>query len=185
MPISDLAENAKCLKLPQFYQLLMFQCATPICGHFLFCTRCQFPNFPFLFLKIDLHSQLYFHHFYRIRPFAIMARLGEKLQNQIEPIIRDLIDCMEPGTPRVEIESYRREDSCQVFLCFKKSLRNTLCSRPDLKFHLKVMSDICDGFWMIFFYSGDFGILLKKKTLQIAFPTVYHLFWTRFTLQPT
>ena len=103
-----------------------------------------------------------------------MAQFGEKLQNQIEPVIRDFIDCMEPGTPRVEIESYRRED-----------LRNTLCSRPDLEFHLKVMSDICDGFWMILFYSGDFGILLKKKTLQIAFLTVHHLFWTRFSLQPT
>ena len=53
---------------------------------------------------------------------AIMARLGEKLQNEIEPVIRDFIDCMEPGTPRVEIESYRREDSYQVFIRFKKSL---------------------------------------------------------------
>ena len=51
-----------------------------------------------------------------------MARLGEKLQNEIEPVIRDFIDCMEPGTPRVEIESYHREDSCQVFIRFKKSL---------------------------------------------------------------
>ena len=123
--ISDFVENAKCLKLPWFYRLLMFQCATQICGHFLFCTQCQFPNFPFLVLKIDLHSQLYFHHFYRVyrrQPCAIMARFGEKLQNQIEPVIRDFIDCMEPGTPRVEIESYRREDSCQVFIRFKKSL---------------------------------------------------------------
>ena len=55
-----------------------------------------------------------------------MARLGEKLQNQIEPIIRDFINCMEPGTPRVEIESYHREDSCQVFLCFKKSEKHSL-----------------------------------------------------------
>ena len=122
VPISDFAENAKCLKLPRFYRLLMFQCATQICGHFLFCTQCQFPNFSFLVLKIDWHSQLYFHHFYRIRPCAIMAWLGNKLQNEIEPIIRDFIDCMEPGTPRVEIESYRREDSCQVFIHFKKSL---------------------------------------------------------------
>ena len=76
-----------------------------------------------------------------------MARFGEKLQNEIEPIVRDFIDCMEPGTPRVEIESYRREDSCQGFIRFKKAcLRNTLCSRLDLKFHLKVMSDICDSF---------------------------------------
>ena len=51
-----------------------------------------------------------------------MARFGEKLQNQIEPVIRDFIDCMEPGTPRVEIESYRREDSCLVLIRFKKSL---------------------------------------------------------------
>ena len=51
-----------------------------------------------------------------------MARFGEKLQNQIEPIIRDFIDCMEPGTPRVEIESHRREDSYLVFIHFKKSL---------------------------------------------------------------
>ena len=109
-------------KLPRFYRLLMFQCATQICGHFLFCTQCQFPNFPFLVLKIDLHLQLYFHHFYRIRPCAIMGLLGEKLQKEIEPIIRDFIDCMEPGTPRVEIESYCRQDSCQVFICFKKIL---------------------------------------------------------------
>ena len=151
MPISDFAENAKCLKLPWFYRLLMFQCATPICGHFLFCTLCQFPNFPFLFLKIDLHSQLYFHHFYRIRPCAIMARLGEKLQNQIEPIIRDFIDCMEPGTPRIEIESYHREDSCQVFICFKKSLSEKhslfktgfkISSESDVRYLRRFLNDI-------------------------------------------
>ena len=51
-----------------------------------------------------------------------MAWFGEKLQNQIESIIRDFTDCMEPGTPRVEIESHRREDSCQVFIHFKKGL---------------------------------------------------------------
>ena len=75
--------------------------------------------------KIDLHSQLYFHHFYHVYhrwPCAIMAWFGKKLQNQIEPVIRDFIDCMEPGTPRVEIESHRREDTCQVFIRFKKSL---------------------------------------------------------------
>ena len=67
------------------------------------------------------------------------GKVGEKLQNQIEPIIRDFIDCMEPGTPRVEIESHHREDSCLVFIRFKKAyLKNTLCSRSDLKFHLKV-----------------------------------------------
>ena len=65
---------------------------------------------------------LYFHHFYCRRPCAIMAQFGEKLQNEIETVIRDFIDCMEPGTTRVEIESYHREDSCQVFIRFKKSL---------------------------------------------------------------
>ena len=45
-----------------------------------------------------------FSPFYHGRLCAIMARFGEKLQNQIEPVIRDFIDCMEPGTPRVEIE---------------------------------------------------------------------------------
>ena len=63
MPISDFAENAESLKLPWFYQLLMFQCATQFYGHFLFCTLCRFLNFPFLVLKIYLHWQLYFHHF--------------------------------------------------------------------------------------------------------------------------
>ena len=44
----------------------------------------------------------------------------------LEPVIRDFIDCMEPGTPRVEIESYHREESCQVFIRFKKSLSEKL-----------------------------------------------------------
>ena len=51
-----------------------------------------------------------------------MAKFGEKLQNLIEPVIRDFIECMEPGTPRVEIESRRKENSCLVLICFKKSL---------------------------------------------------------------
>ena len=57
--ISDFAENAKCLKLPRFYRLLIFQCATQICGHFLFCTQCQFLNFRFLVLKICTHSFIF------------------------------------------------------------------------------------------------------------------------------
>ena len=154
MLISDFAENAKCLKLPWFYRLLMFQCATQICGHFLFCTQCQFPNFPFLFLKIDLHSQLYFHHYYHVYhrwPCAIIARFGEKLQNQIEPIIRDFIDCMEPGTPRVETESHRREDTCQVFIRFKKSLSEKhslfkagykISSESDFRYLWRFLNDI-------------------------------------------
>ena len=42
-----------------------------------------------------------------------MARLGEQLQKLIEPVIRDFIESMEPGVPRVEIESRRKEK----FLC--------------------------------------------------------------------
>ena len=67
-----------------------------------------------------------------------MAQLGEKLQNEIEPVIRDFIDCMEPGTPRVEIESYRREDSCQVFIRFKKSLSE---KHPLFKTRFKISSE--------------------------------------------
>ena len=55
-------------------------------------------------------------------PCATMARFGEKLQNLIEPVIRDFIECMEPGTPRVEIESRHKENSCVVLIRFKKSL---------------------------------------------------------------
>ena len=51
-----------------------------------------------------------------------MVRFGEKIQNLIEPVIRDSIDCMEPGTPRVEIESHHRDHSCLVLIYFKKSL---------------------------------------------------------------
>ena len=51
-----------------------------------------------------------------------MARFGEKLQNLIEPVIRDFLECMEPGTPRVEIESHCKENSCLVLIRFKKSL---------------------------------------------------------------
>ena len=51
-----------------------------------------------------------------------MARFGEKHQNLIEPVIRDFIDCMELGTPRVQIESRRRENSCLVLIHFRKSL---------------------------------------------------------------
>ena len=59
-----------------------------------------------------------------------MARLGEQLQKLIEPVIRDFIESMEPGVPRVEIESRRKENSCVVLMRFKKSLyEEKLCSR--------------------------------------------------------
>ena len=51
-----------------------------------------------------------------------MARFGEKLQKLIALVIRDFIDCMEPGTPRVEVESHHGENSCLVLIHFKKSL---------------------------------------------------------------
>ena len=45
-----------------------------------------------------------------------MDRFGEQLQKLIEPVIRDFIDCMEPGTPQVEIESHRKTNSCLVLI---------------------------------------------------------------------
>ena len=45
-------------------------------------------------------------------PCPTMAWFGEQLQKLIEPVIRDFIASMEPGTPRVEIESCRKEKSC-------------------------------------------------------------------------
>ena len=51
-----------------------------------------------------------------------MARFGEKLQNLIEPVITDFVDCTEPETPRVEIESCHRENSCLVLIHFKNGL---------------------------------------------------------------
>ena len=44
-------------------------------------------------------------------PISVFTIPSSKIRFEIEPVIRDFIDCMEPGTPRVEIESYRREDS--------------------------------------------------------------------------
>ena len=92
-----------------------------------------------------------FSPFYRGQPCAIMARFGEKLQNQIEPVIRDFIDCMEPGTPRVEIESYHREDSCLVLIHFKKSLSEKhslfktgfkISSENDVRYLRQFLNDI-------------------------------------------
>ena len=51
-----------------------------------------------------------------------MVRFVEKLQNLIEPIIKDFLKCMEPGTPRVEIESCHREKSYLVLIHFKNDL---------------------------------------------------------------
>ena len=66
-----------------------------------------------------------------------MAKFGEKLQNLIEPVIRDFLECMKPGTPRVEIESRCKENSCLVLICFKKAyLNHKLCSRLDSTLNL-------------------------------------------------
>ena len=79
-----------------------------------------------------------------------MARFREKLQNKIEPIIRDFIDCVEPGTPRVEIESYCREDSCQVFINLKSlsekhslfKTRFKISSESDVRYLRQFLNDI-------------------------------------------
>ena len=51
-----------------------------------------------------------------------MARFGEQLQKLIEHVITQFIDSMELGTPRVEIESRQKENSCVVWMHFKKTL---------------------------------------------------------------
>ena len=51
-----------------------------------------------------------------------MARFGEQLQKLIEPVITQFIDSVEPGTPRVEIESRQKENSCVILMHFKKTL---------------------------------------------------------------
>ena len=87
----------------------------------------------------EKHQTLYEH-------MPAMSQFGEQLQ-KLEPVIRDFIDCMEPGTPQVEIESCRRTNSCLVLIRLKKTcLKTMLCSRLDLTFHLKMMLDICNGF---------------------------------------
>ena len=77
--------------------------------------------------------------------------IGRETQNQIELVIRDFIDCMEPGTPRIEIEPYRREDSCQVFIRYKKSLSEKhslfktgfkISSESDVRYLRRFLNDI-------------------------------------------
>ena len=84
-------------------------------------------------------------------PCAIIARFGEKLQNLIEPVIRDFIDCMEPDIPRVEIESCCRESSCLVLIHFKKSLSEekalfkagfNILSENDIRYLRQFLNDI-------------------------------------------
>ena len=72
-------------------------------------------------------------------PCAIIARSGEKLQNLIEPVIRDFIDCMEPDIPRVEMESCCRENSRLVLIHFKKSLSE---EKALFKAGFNILSDI-------------------------------------------
>ena len=80
-----------------------------------------------------------------------MARFGEQLQKLIEPVITQFIDSMEPGTPRVEIESRWKENSCVVLKHFKKTLYKekhlfkagfNITSENDLKYLQRFLSDI-------------------------------------------
>ena len=87
-----------------------------------------------------------------------MAKLGEHLQ---KPIIRDFIESMEPGVPRVEIESRRKENSCVVLMRFKKSLYEekhlfkasfNISSDNDVKYLRCFLSDIFEQ-WKFWYYS--------------------------------
>ena len=63
--------------------------------------------------------------------YGTRARFGEQLQKLIEPVIRDFIKYFEHLTPRVEIESHRKENSCLVIIRFKKKayLNQSICSK--------------------------------------------------------
>ena len=65
--------------------------------------------------------------------FAMSTCNGEvwrSFQKLIEPVIISFIESMEPGVPRVEIESSHKENSCLVLMCFKKaSLKKSICSK--------------------------------------------------------
>ena len=84
-----------------------------------------------------------------------MARFGEQLQKVIEPVITQFIHAMEPGTPRVEIESRWKENSCVVLMRFKKTLYEekhlfkvgfNITSENDMKYLQRFLSDIFQQF---------------------------------------
>ena len=92
-----------------------------------------------------------------------MARFGEQLQKLIEPVIRVFIESMEPGTPRVEIESRCKEKSCLVLMTFKKAyLNQKLCSgagfniesEHDVKYLQRFLSDVFNQ-WKVFHPSQE------------------------------
>ena len=91
------------------------------------------------------------------------GRLGEQLQKLIEPVIRDFIESMEPGVPRVEIESRRKENNCVVLMRFKKSLYEekhlfkagfNISSDNDVKYLRRFLSDIFEQ-WKLWHPSQD------------------------------
>ena len=80
-----------------------------------------------------------------------MSRFGEVLQKLIEPVIISFIESMEPGVPKVEIESCRKENSCLVLMHFKKSLSEekhlfkagfNISSENDVKYLQRFLNDI-------------------------------------------
>ena len=84
-------------------------------------------------------------------PCAIIARFGEKLQNPIEPVIRNFIDCMEPDIPRIEIESCHRGNNGLVLIHLKKSLSEekalfkagfNILSENDIRYLQQFLNDI-------------------------------------------
>ena len=92
-----------------------------------------------------------------------MARFGEQLQKLIEPVIRDFIEYFEHLTPRVEIESRRKENSCLVIIRFKKSLFEpkhlfkaafNIQSEHDVKYLQHFLSDVFQQ-WRFFHPSQE------------------------------
>ena len=80
-----------------------------------------------------------------------MARFGEVLQKLTEPVIISFIESMEPGVPRVEVESCHKENSSLVLMHFKKSLSEekhlfkagfNISSENDVKYLQRFLNDI-------------------------------------------
>ena len=109
-----------------------------------------------------------------------MAKFREKLQNLIEPVIRDFIECMEPGTPRVEIESRRKENSCFVLIRFKKSLFApkalfkagfNIESEHDVKYLQRFLSDMFQQ-WR-FFHPSQEEVSTDSFSDSSASPSIF------------
>ena len=117
-----------------------------------------------------------------------MARFGEKLPNLIEPVIRDFLECMEPGTQRVEIESRHKENSFLVLIRFKKSLFEpkglfkagfNVESEHDIKYLQRFLSDVFQQ-WR-FFHPSQEEVSTDSFSDSSASPSIFDSIFCTFT----